>query len=106
MRREEKMDEAVKLLRDGREADRLRRAEEIVAAVKALDVASFEAGTRVEFTKSFGGRRTYEYLALKVTSTSSADVWYITGRAGSLTDEEFEEFLAESGGVDTFDEIH
>lgn len=99
------MDKAVELLRAEREAERDRRAELIVKRVKALDVASYASGSRVEFTKFFDGERVYTYLALKVKSTANTDVWYVTGRAGSLTNDEFEEFLAESGGVDSFDFI-
>lgn len=100
------MDEAVKLLRDGREAERLRRAELIVKKVKTLDIASFPVGSWVAFSKSFGGDHAYSYLALKVNNSAGVDGWYVTGRTGSLTDEEFEEFLADNGGFDTFGEVN
>lgn len=99
------MDEAVRLLREGREAERVRHAELTVQQVKALDVASFASGTVVRFIKSFGMEKQYTYLALKVDVDSGRALWYITGTGGAKTNEEFEEFLADNGGFDAFDMI-
>lgn len=94
------MDEAIKNLREFRATVASQRAWAIGDQVRALSVNTFTNGTKVQFTKYFGGEKCYDYLAVKCDGH-----WYVTGTIGRKTSDEFEELLAESGGFESFEII-
>lgn len=100
------MDYALEMLREQRESASKDRAAEIVAQVKALHVDEMSPGTKVSFVKRFSGQREYTYLALKVHDERSdhagEDLWFVTKRTNPLTNEQFEELLAEKLGFEDF----
>lgn len=97
------MDYALNMLREQRESASKDNAAAIVARVKALHVDEMPTGTKVSFVKRFSGQREYTYLALKVRDEKlDVDLWYVTGQAGGLGNERFEELLAEKLGFESF----
>ena len=101
------MDKAVELLVTTRQAEaearEYEKAQAIVAAVTALNIAEIPDGIAVRFTKRFGRETApnYVYLAQRVL-TPAGNGWYVTGRQGIQSDLEFESLLARDGGFEDF----
>ena len=99
------MDYALEMLQEQRDSASKERAAQIVAAVKTLHVDEMSIGTKVSFVKKFSGSKEYTYLALKTRDTVdgvNTDRWYITGKSGKYTNEQFENLLAEKLGFEDF----
>lgn len=101
------VDYALNMLQEQRDSASKERAAEIVAAVKTLHVAEMSIGTKVSFVKRFSGDREYIYLALKVANQIGGEErWYVTGKESPLTNERFENLLAEKLGFENFQILH
>lgn len=98
------MDYAKEMLHEQRDSELKARAAEIVARVRALHVDELSTGTWVSFVKKFSGDKKYTYLALK-SFIDGEDLWFITNRKGGLTNESFEDLLAESLGFQDFQQV-
>lgn len=99
------MDYALEMLQEQRDSASKERAAQIVAAVKTLHVDEMSIGTKVSFVKRFSGSKEYTYLALKthdVIDGIGMDRWYVTGKSGKYTNEQFENLLAEKLGFEDF----
>lgn len=95
------MDYALQMLNEQRESESKARAAEIVARVKQLHVDELSVGTKVEFTKRYSDDKAYTFLAVKTDAG-----WFTTGRhVVALTNEEFEELLAEKLGFENFQQL-
>lgn len=97
------MDYALQMLQEQRDSASKQKAAEIVQRVKQLHVAEISPGTKVTFTKKFSGDKAYTYLALKVDDEKAGQLWFVTGRERGLTNERFEELLAEKLGFERFE---
>jgi hypothetical protein len=98
------VDYAREMLHEQRDSESKARAAEIVARVRALHVDELSTGTWVSFVKKFSGDKKYTYLALK-SFIDGEDLWFITNRKGGLTNESFEDLLAESLGFQDFQQL-
>jgi hypothetical protein len=99
------MDYALEMLQEQRDSASKQKAAEIVASVKTLHIGEISPGTKVTFTKKFSGDKAYTYLALKVDDEKAGQLWFVTGRERGLTNEKFEELLAEKLGFENFQQL-
>ena len=99
------MDYALQMLQEQRDSASKQKAAEIVQRVKQLHVDEISPGTKVSFVKKFSGDKEFTYLALKVDDEKAGQLWFVTGRERGLTNEKFEELLAEKLGFENFQRL-